>query len=287
VFTRPGAALQPAHLKLIHDAVLAACDAADGVKDGVLGDPAACRFDPASLKCKTGQSGADCLTDPQIEAVNRLYAEARGADGAVYVYPYSRGSEPGWQGALNIADDPDKAAHVRDLALRAVMFGDPEFSFADFNVARDGPRARAGAFAKYYEADDPNLKPFLSKGGRLILWHGLDDQLPSPWGTVAYDQRMQAATGPLAASNTRMFLAPGVLHCGGGPGPSQIDFLGALDAWVKTGVAPEKVAARTALGPPGAPAPAQIVVRPVCAYPAKARYDGKGDPNLEASFACR
>jgi feruloyl esterase len=193
-----------------------------------------------------------------------------------------------WATFQNIAADPVRAAQDRDLALRAIMFGDPAFKFADFEIQRDGPKARAGAFAKYYEADDPNLKPFLSKGGKLILWHGLDDQGPSPWGTVAYNERMRAATGALAASNTRMFLAPGVLHCAGGPGPSQIDFLGALDGWVKTGAAPEQVTARTPAPAPGAPAPVKAAVtRPVCAYPARARYDGKGDPNAEASFACR
>lgn len=282
VFAQTGAALQPAHLTLVHDAVLAACDAQDGVKDGIVSDPAACRFDPVVLTCKPGQAGAQCLTDPQVAAMRRLYAEAKGAEGVVYAYPYSRGSEPAWATFQNIGADPVKAAQDRDLALRAIMFGDPDFKFSGFDIQRDGPRARAGAFAKAYEADDPNLKPFLSKGGKLILWHGLDDQGPSPMGTVAYDARMKAASGALAAADTRMFLVPGVLHCGGGPGPSVIDFLGALDGWVKTGAAPEKV---TATKPPTPNAP--VMVRPVCAYPVKARYDGKGDPNVEASFSCR
>jgi feruloyl esterase len=287
VFAQPGAALQPAHLTLIHDAVLANCDAQDGVKDGIVSDPGACKFDPVVLKCKAGQAaGADCLTEPQVAAMRRLYAEAKGTDGQVYAYPYSRGSEPAWGTFQNISADPVKAAQDRDLALRAIMFGDPEFSFAKFDIQRDGPRARAGAVAKDYEADDPNLKPFLSRGGKLILWHGLDDQGPSPWGTVAYNARMKAATGALAASNTRLFLAPGVLHCAGGPGPSTIDFLGSADAWVKTGVAPEKVSASRGPGAPGQ-APAPPMVRPVCAYPAQARYDGKGDSSVESSFSCR
>jgi feruloyl esterase len=106
---------------------------------------------------------------------------------------------------------------------------------------------------------------------------------------VAYDQRMKAATGDLASIDSRMFLAPGVLHCAGGPGPSQIDWLGAMDVWIKTGKAPEKVTARTPPPRPGppAPTPVRMMVRPVCAYPAKARWDGKGDPDAEASFTCR
>ena len=285
VFAQTGAALLPAHLTLVHDAVLAACDAQDGVKDGIVSDPAACRFDPVVLKCKPGQSGAQCLTEPQVAAMRRLYAEAKGADGVVYAYPYSRGSEPAWATFQNIGADPVKAAQDRDLALRAIMFGDPDFKFSAFDIQRDGPKARAGAFAKYYEADNPDLKPFLSKGGKLILWHGLDDQGPSPMGTVAYNARMKAATGGLAASNTRMFLLPGTLHCAGGPGPSVVDFLGAIDGWVKTGAAPEKVIASRAPAFPGQP-PVSAMVRPVCAYPAKARYDGKGDANVAASFSC-
>lgn len=285
VFAKAGGFRQN-ELDFVHSKVLADCDAQDGVKDGVLGDPAACRFNPDSLRCKPGQD-TGCLADAQVDALKALYSEAKGRDGQVYAYPYSKGSEPAWATFQNIGADPVKAAQDRDLALRAIMFGDPNFSFKTFDIARDGPKARAGAFAKYYEADNPNLKPFLSKGGKLILWHGLDDQGPSPWGTVAYDKRMVAATGPLAAADTRMFLAPGVLHCAGGPGPSQIDWLGALDNWVKTGAAPSQVTARTPPPFPGQPAPAHNVTRPLCAYPAQARYDGKGDPDVEASFSCR
>jgi feruloyl esterase len=281
VFSRPGAALKPADLKLVHDAVLDQCDASDGVKDGVVGDPATCRFDPANLRCKAGQKSS-CLTEAQVIALNRVYAEAKGRDGKTYAYPNSKGSEPGWSIFQNTAADPARPSY--DLPLRQVMFGDPNFDFADFDIARHGPKARAGAFAAEYEADDPNLKPFLSRGGKLILWHGLDDAGPSAGATVDYDARMRAASGALAASGSRMFLPPGVNHCGGGPGPDTVDWLAYLDNWATTGIAPEKVTARTG---EYAPPSADKVVRPVCAYPARARYDGKGDPKVEASFACK
>jgi hypothetical protein len=289
VFAQPGAAFKPADLTLVNDAVLKDCDTLDGVKDGIVSDPTACRFDPAVLKCKPGQAAGSCLSDAQAVALQRAYGEHKGSDGVVAIYPYSRGSEPFWPMFQNTVADAKAAAEARDLGLRAIMFGDPAFSFAAFEPGRDGPKARSGKYAKIYEADDPNLKPFLGKGGKLILWHGFYDPGPSPLGTVAYDQRMKAATGALAGSNSRMFLAPGVLHCQGGPGPSQIDWLGDLDTWIKTGTAPEKVTARTPPARPGAPAPApaKMMVRPVCAYPAKARWDGKGDPNAEASFSCK
>jgi len=290
VFAQPGAALTNANLTLVNGAVLKDCDALDGLKDGIVSDPSACKFDPAALKCKPGQATGSCLSDAQVIALQRVYGEHKGSDGVVDIYPYSRGSEPFWPTFQNVSNDP-KAPPARDLDLRATMFGDPNFSFADFDAARDSPRARNSKYAKMYEADDPNLKPFLGHG-KLILWHGLYDQGPSPWGTVAYNARMKAATGALASSNSRMFLAPGVLHCQGGPGPSQIDWLAAMDGWIKTGKAPEKVTARTPPAPParpGAPPPAPVtmMVRPVCAYPAKARWDGKGDPNAEASFSCK
>lgn len=281
VFSRPGAALMPADLERVHEAVLARCDTQDGVKDGVIGDPAACRFDPASLRCKPGQTSG-CLTEAQVVALNRVYGEGRGRDGQTYAYPYSKGSEPGWASFQNTKADPARKSY--DLPLRAVLFADPHFDFSSFDIGRDGPIARAGAFAAEYEADNPDLRPFLSRGGKLILWHGLDDAGPSAWATVAYDARMQVATGSLAASGVRLFLPPGVDHCGGGPGPDEVDWLRYLDSWVTSGVAPQQVIARTR---ERAPLSVERMVRPVCAYPARARHDGKGDPKVETSFTCR
>jgi feruloyl esterase len=290
IWAQPGAAITPQHIALVHDAVLAQCDKRDGVEDGVLTDPKACGFDPKTLACKAGQSGGQCLTPAQVLAFQRAYTPVTGRDGTPYIFAYAKGSEPGWVGALNISADPVRAAAVRNLNLRAAMFGDPNFSFATFDAVRDTPRARSGAFAKYYEADNPDLKPFLAHG-KLILWHGLEDPLPSPFGTEDYWKRMQAAVGPAAAKNTAFFLEPGVLHCGGGPGVNSFDMVAALDTWVSQGAAPTRIVGiKVAGGPPGAPAPATpapAMSRPVCAYPALPRYDGKGDANRPESFVCR
>jgi feruloyl esterase len=294
IFAQPGAAVTPAQVKLVHDAALATCDAADGVKDGIITDPRACRFDPAVLQCKTGQSADEtCLTPAQATAFRREYETVRGPDGTPYVFGYSVGSEYGWPAALNLTADPQKAAQARDLQLRAALFDDPNFDFARFDVMRDSPRARATAFAKYYEADNPDLRRFLQKGGKLILWHGLDDQLPSPWGTLDYYQRVQTASGAAAQSGVRLFLAPGVLHCGGGPGANSFDMVAALDNWVEHGTAPERIVGVRVTrpipgGPPNAPTPAgPPLSRPVCAYPAFPHYTGEGDSNEAANFVCR
>ena len=304
IFAQPGAAITPRHIGLVHDAVLSACDAKDGVKDGILNDPRTCAFDPAVLACKSGQQPEQCLSPAQVEAFRRQYTEVRGQGGAVYVFPYPRGTEPGWLQALNITADPQRAARARNLDLRAFMFGDPNFDFAKLDVVRDTPRVRSTEFAKYYEADNPDIRPFLNRGGKLILWHGFDDQLPSAFGTIDYYQRMRAATGAAGAAGTRFFLAPGVLHCGGGPGANTFDFIAAVDAWVERGTAPERIkgerAARATpagadapgVGPRGsAPAPQQPqappMTRPICAYPALPAYRGQGDANDERSFDCR
>jgi feruloyl esterase len=289
IWTPPGAAITAAQIKLVHDAVLAECDKLDGVADGVLTDPRQCRFEPKTLGCKPGQSGDQCLTPPQVLAFERAYTQVNGRDGTPYIFAYSRGAEPGWTGALNITADPVRAAAVRNLNLRAPMFGDPNFSFATFDPVRDTPVARGGAFAKYYEADNPDLRPFLGHG-KLILWHGLDDPLPSPWGTVEYWGRVQKTVGP-ALNNAAFFLEPGVLHCGGGPGVNSFDMVAALDAWVTQGQKPARIVGvkLAAAGPAGAApaAPAPAMSRPICAYPALPRYDGKGDANKPESFACR
>ena len=290
IFAQPGAAITPAHITLVHDKVLALCDGLDGVKDGVLTDPRLCKFEPRTLQCKPGQAADQCLTPAQVLAFRRQYATVRGKDGAPYVFGYSRGAEPGWLTALNITADAQKAATVRNLNLRKPMFDDAGFSFASFDVMRDTPKARSGAFAKYYEADNPDLRPFLKKGGKLILWHGLDDPLPSPWGTVDYYGRVQKASGAGAAGGVRLFLEPGVLHCGGGPGANSFDMVAALDSWVETGTAPARIVGmKVAGGPPGAPpaTPATPMSRPVCPYPALPRYSGKGDANAAESFVCR
>jgi feruloyl esterase len=222
--------------------------------------------------------------------VRREYTAVKGPDGQTYIYPFSRGSEPGWIQAVNISADPQKAATARDLDLRMVMFGDPNFDFATFDPLRDTPRARSGAFAKAFEAVNADLHPFLDKGGKLILWHGLDDQLPSPWGTLAYYQQVESTTGPPEVhKDVRLFLAPGVMHCGGGPGAGSFDMVAALDTWVEHDKAPERIIAvrtRPPFGPPDEK-PITPMSRPICAYPALPRYVGTSDPNDAQSFICK
>jgi feruloyl esterase len=279
IFAQPGAALTKADAEMIHKASLAACDELDGLKDGIVANPAVCRFDPATLACRDAAT-TQCLTPQQLAAVRKAYAELRsGAD--VVVFPLGRGSEDAWGQFTNIGAVSGPPA--RNLGLRPVMFGDPGFDFASFDPARDVPKVRALPFAKYYEAADPDLSAFIRRGGKLILWHGVDDPGPSYLGTVEYFQNVQKTTGPKVGAekldaSVRLFLAPGVYHCGGGPGPDRFDLLTALDRWVEAGAAPTRIAANKADG---------TMPRPLCPYPALPRYQGRGDVRDERSFVCR
>jgi feruloyl esterase len=279
LFTTPQTALSEGQVKTITAAVLDACDMLDGVKDGLIADPRACKWDPSAIQCKTGQAASDaCLTVEQAGALRRAYADVRGSDGKVVVYGLSRGGEPGWGVfvAMRPRPAPAGAASADGNPLNAYIYGDAHFDEARFNPVTDTAKVRSSAFAKEYEADDPDIRPFLAKGGKLLLWHGLSDPGPSPWATIAYYDQVKKLAG--ANSAVRLFAAPGVSHCGGGTGASSFDTLAAMDDWIASGKAPAVIAASN---------PQKGFTRPLCAWPALPFYKGEGDPNAAASFSCR
>ena len=142
-------------------------------------------------------------------------------------------------------------------------------------------KVRGSAFAEMYEAKDPNITPFIARGGKLLLWHGFDDPGPSPLGTIEYYENVRQASGPKAPAldaSLRLFLLSGVYHCRGGPGADGFDSLAALDRWVESGRAPDDMIATREDGK---------LSRPLCQYPTLARYKGGGDPAAASSFECR
>ncbi len=246
--------LRPAHLQLVNRAVMAACDAADGAEDGILRDPRACDFDPRSLICE-GEPKDTCLTRAQADALTRIYEGQLTPDGAVAAWPVERGSELGWENQplatgvratfLAASENADPYSGSGGLyAFRGPLLGDPDFNMANFTPAMTA-RVRESWMAETYEAEDPDLGEFAARGGRLILWHGMNDAGPSPRATVTYYEAALSAT-PGAEDHVRLFLAPGVNHCRGGPGPDEVDWLGALESWVLTGAAPEEIPAANA-----------------------------------------
>lgn len=276
---RPESTLAPEHVPLIHAAVLAACDAADGVADGILTDPRKCTWDPAELQC-TGSSGAssECLTAAQVETVRRVYSGIRMRDGRFAAMPLMRGGESDW--VARMIGTPAQPRGVNALLgapfMGSIAVGKRDYDFMTFDPDRDWRVLDGGIAAAEVHQVNPKIAPFVQRGGKLLLWHGFNDPGPSPLSTIDYYEAVRDAV-PAAKDSTRLFLAPGVLHCGGGPGPDRFDALTALENWVEKGVAPTSMIA-TKQGSP--------LSRPLCAYPELPRYRGTGDPNDAASFVC-
>lgn len=272
-----GGGFSAAQLKLANDAALAACDAKDGLKDGFITDPARCNWSPRTLVCKAGQSGDACLTDKQATALETLYNGIKAPDGSYAMLPLSRGGETGWSMFIGTDGSGTTQSNGGGMpGLSHLLWGTRKVDFAQFTADKDVPEARSSAFAKAYEAGSPDLKAFIAKGGKLLLWHGESDPGPSPVATADYYQAALKAT-PGAANAIRLFMAPAVGHCRGGPGADIVDNLGTLDAWANGGKAPETLVATKANSP---------VKRLLCAFPKVAQYKGTGDANDTASYNC-
>jgi feruloyl esterase len=269
------ARLSAADARLLHAAVLEACDALDGVKDGVIEDPRRCTFDPAALQC-TATRTSSCLTDAQVRTATLLYAGRVNPKTSREITALQRGSELGWTDRGWTAS---ARATGRDQ-FRFLVFANPAWDVDAFDFDADIVRAE-DADRDTINALDPNLKPFFDRGGKLIQYHGWNDPQISPGNSTQYYDRVAQALGAgrLAASY-RLFMAPGMAHCGGGEGPNSFDMLSALERWVEQGAAPDQiVASRVADG-------RTVRTRPLCPYPQVAIYKGTGSIDDAASFSC-
>ena len=267
-FAAPGAALGAEGAKLASDASIAQCDAKDGVTDGVIADPRACRTDPTTIPG---------LSATQAHALRAAYDGVRAPDGSWAQWPMSRGGEADWSFFVAINGDRKEFSNGGGFGgLLPVLFPGKTVDMNSLTTAQV-VEARQSAFAAMYEAKDPNLSPFFARGGKLLLWHGESDPGPSPVGTIDYTEALKKADPAGSASGMRMFLAPGVNHCGGGPGADQLPLLEELDRWLESGNAPERIVAKKADG---------SIVRPLCAWPKVAHYNGSGDANDPNNYRC-
>lgn len=276
-------ALSEEDLRLVANAVLKQCDGLDGLVDGMINDYRACRFDPARLTCR-GTKTSRCLTSTQVTALEALMAGPHDSHGhALYAaFPYDAGiADPAFyhmhfgtspNGSLNSAD-----ATLGFDSLRFFSMTPPEPSFDSMKFDFDHDPSRLLETAKIEDADSVYLASF-ARHGKLILYHGMSDQGLSPLDTAAWYERVRAANGGQIERWTRLFLVPGMTHCGGGPATDQFDMLAAIESWVEEGRAPDRIIARGKSFPG--------VSRPLCPYPTVARYAG-GDPKDERSFICR
>lgn len=273
---KPGSNLLPQHVPLIQKAVLASCDAKDGVADGILTDPRACTWDPGELAC-SGTASESCLTAPQVETVRRVYEGVKTKDGQVAAMPLMRGGESDWVARMiGTRDQPRGVNSVLGAPFMShIVRHDPSYDLMSFDPEKDMTALRSGLAAEVHQ-ENPDISAFVGRGGKLLLWHGFNDPGPSPLSTVAYFEAVRAKV-PAARDSVRLFLAPGVLHCRGGAGPDVFDALTAMERWVEQGVAPASMIATNANQP---------LSRPLCPYPQLPRYRGAGDPNEAASFTC-
>ncbi len=271
----PATLVPPEKRTLFANAVVAACDPRDGVKDGIISEPRACTFDPAVLACTSGDS-PDCLTPAQIANARSAYAPVTTRSGAL-VYP---GRSPGFETGWRI---PTPGAVLNPLfgdMPRYVGRQDPDWDPMTFDLETD--LALALKNAGFIEASDPDLAKFKARGGKLLLYHGWADPGPAPENTISYYEAVNRTFGGRQGDWMRLFLMPGVGHCGGGVGPDQADFLGALERWREQGVAPGQIIATRPAGR-GASSP---MSRPLCPHPQVARYTGTGSTDEARNFTC-
>ena len=283
VLKDPASHLPLSALGLLHRGALAACDTADGVSDGVLDDPRQCKFDPAQLTCPDNQAAAACLTKAQVEAARRVYAGLKDPRTGAQLYPgLAPGSEPYWphRDAANPFAIP--ISHYKWL-----VFGDPNWDWKTFDMSKpsdyEAYKRAESKFAPILNATNPDLREFRKRGGKLLQWHGWSDQLIAAQNSIDYYESVLSLFGGNTAdvqSFYRLFMAPGMTHCSGGPGPNTFDMQAALEEWVEKGTAPDEIIATHSIN--------GIVdrSRPLCAYPQVAVYRGKGDTNDAASFTC-
>jgi feruloyl esterase len=260
----------------LHRAVLEACDAADGVKDGILNDPRQCQFDPGVLRCRGGDR-PDCLTDSQVEMVRKIYAPAVESRMGRKVYPGAAyGSELGWTALIG---GPQPFGLALDM-FRYLVHHDPNWDWRAFDLSRD-TEAADRQYQDTLNAEKADLNAFRARGGKLLLWHGWSDPVVPPQATIDYYQRVGEMARGKAPDFVRLFLVPGMFHCRGGPGPNQFNTIAALERWVESGVAPEQIIAYRVTEN-------QVdMTRPLCPYPQVARWTGIGSTNDAANFACR
>jgi len=270
-FKDPAAYIPAEKYPMIHDAVLAACDAKDGVKDGLIENPESCKVDFKALECK-GADATSCLTKRQVQTAETIVSPAISASGEVLFPRLEPGTEMRWA-------SPAPAELFLD-EFRYVVYQDPQWDWKSFELDRDA--AKAHAIDKDVDELNPQLGPFAKHGGKLLLYHGWADQQVAPGASVEFYKSAQQLGGGAAEVSKwmRLFMAPGMGHCSGGEGPDSFDKIGALEQWVEQGKAPEEIVAAHHTG-------GQVDrTRPLCPYPQVAVYGGKGSIDDAANFSC-
>ncbi|HWZ46513.1 MAG TPA: tannase/feruloyl esterase family alpha/beta hydrolase [Candidatus Saccharimonadales bacterium] len=285
-------------------AVLAACDKQDGVADGIVNNPPACRFDPAALLCKEKEpASAACLTAPQVDALKKVYAGPASAKGEQIFPGYSVGGETGPGGwplwISGAAPGRSFQSAFTNGFFKNMVFDNANWDFHTFNF-ETGIKIAEDKQAGALNATNPDLKAFQARGGKLMIYHGWSDAAIPPLNAVRYYNKVLATMGARDTTQfVRLYMVPGMQHCAGGPGPNAFDQFGAsaqaidpqhsifsaLEEWVEKGTAPGKIIA-TKYADDRNPGKDAKMTRPLCVYPQVAKYKGTGDTNAAENFEC-
>jgi feruloyl esterase len=291
----PGSAIPPAKLATIQKAAVAACDALDGVKDGLIEDPRACHFDPTVLTCK-GEDSNDCLTAAQVTALAKIYAGPKNPlTGEQIAAGFPPGTENGAGGWVAWIAPAQPAGAIQFFFANSyfgqAVFEQPQWDYREMDFVKDVALSdrKVGSIIN---SMNPDLRSFRAHGGKLLQYHGWGDPAISPMNSISYYDSVRGffSTYPDARSDVsrpvqdfyRLFLVPGMGHCGGGAGPNRFDAVGALESWVEKGVLPEKLIGEGRVAGDAA----KTMTRPLCPYPQMAHYKGSGDSNDAANFEC-
>jgi feruloyl esterase len=276
-----------AKVAVLGNAVNAACDALDGIKDGVLNDPRRCHFDPAVLQCKSGD-GPDCLTAAQVGAVKKIWGGLKDSSGKQLYPGLMPGGEasPGSWARYFSGTGPGAGRHaaLTNAFFSNMVFENPYWDFHSFRFTAPAGlesdiEATEDKVGWMFNATNPDLRPFRAHGGKLIQYHGWSDPDIPPDNSINYHDSVEAAVDK-AGEFYRLFMVPGMQHCTGGPGTFSFDALTALEQWVEHGTAPDQI--------PAAHLTAGKVdrTRPLCPYPQVAKYKGTGSTDEAANFSC-
>ena len=297
----PASFIPPAKIPTIASAVLGACDKLDGLADGILNDPRQCHFDPASIQCKAGEDTEKCLTADQVDALNKIYAGLHDAQGHTIFPGYLPGAEGGgggW-GTWITGPAPVKSA-MAFFGLgyfSNMVYEKHDWDYKSFAVD-SGIQTAKEKTAGALDAVNADLTPFRARGGKLILYHGWNDPAIPALNTVNYYDEVLAKMGQSNADSfVRLYMLPGVQHCGGGNGPDDFGQFGAsankdpehnafvaLENWVEKGTVPGSFIASKHAG--DTPQGAVTMTRPLCPYPQLTEYKGSGDQNSAENFTC-
>jgi feruloyl esterase len=286
-------------LQALENATVKACDLLDGAADGLVSDPAHCKFDPATLQCPAGTDGPSCLTEAQVGAVKKLYGGIKTSNGKTMYPGFYPGGEMGWA-SNTVINKTDRSGVSSYTFWGYALLNDPKWAFRAFDFDRDLDRADS-LLAPITNATDPNLEPLRAAGHKLIYYHGAADPLIPAQNGIDYFETVVKAQGnnmDRTEEFFRAFLVPGLYHCSGGPGPiafnggqapegqrdADHDALMALQRWVEEGKAPASIIGTRYVD--GSAAKGVAFQRPLCPYPLVARYKGTGDMNDAANFAC-